>query len=176
MFHSVIILIVLQAFIQPKSHLRSCTQSAIPPFLLIYLFIHLPTSILRYSSSIAITTETTLIHLSVSLPSHPVVRNLQFILCPLVFPSLLLSVTLLSIHPSMDVLFSSHIPSLQSESAAGYHQLSQLKLCLHLTQTQYNIFRCHPAHHHLWNNKTGSPHALYVNTFTSIFLFHSERK
>lgn len=78
-----------------------------PPFLLIYLFIHLPTSILRYSSSIAITTETTLIHLSVSLPSHPVVRNLQFILCPLVFPSLLLSVTLLSIHPSMDVLFSS---------------------------------------------------------------------
>lgn len=59
-----------------------------PPYF-ISLFIHLPTSVLSYPSSVAVAPEITLIHLFVYLASHPVVKNLPFLLHPFAVLSLL---------------------------------------------------------------------------------------
>ncbi len=89
----------LAAFIQPQSHICEAEpnlhsppiSSSICP-LLSSVILLLSLSPLKQHSSIS---------LSLCPHSHPVARNFQFILCPLVLPSLLLSVIVgLLIHPS----------------------------------------------------------------------------
>lgn len=48
-------------------------------------------------------------HLAVSLPSHPVVWNLQFILCPLILPLLPTSPVLPSTRPSIHLAVKVHV-------------------------------------------------------------------
>lgn len=72
----------LQTFIQTMSHLEDWAQSTTPTHPLIYLCIHLSNSVLSYPSSIASTPKQ---HSSISLPSQPAVRNLQFIFRPFIW-------------------------------------------------------------------------------------------